>query len=103
MSTIKDQPPPKPVAGPAIQDLVLEDIIERKRVGIERYGQPVLPHNGRDALVDLYQELLDAVMYTRQLIYERDHPQLHQYEMPDMSADLPCTICGRDPRHAVHL
>ncbi len=74
-SEIKDQPPPKPVAGPAIQDLVLEDVIERKRIGIERYGQPVLPHNGRDALVDLYQELLDAVMYTRQLIYERDHPQ----------------------------
>lgn len=72
---IEDQPPPKPSDGPVIQDLVVEDVLERKRVGIERYGQPVLPHNGRDALVDLYQELLDAVMYTRQLIYERDHPE----------------------------
>jgi hypothetical protein len=58
-----------------MQDLVLEDVLERKRVGIERYGQPVLPHNGRDALVDAYQEALDLCMYLRQAIYERDHPQ----------------------------
>ena len=106
-ATVKDQPPPKPVAGPAIQDLVLVDVAERKRVGIERYGQPVLPHNGRNALVDLYQELLDAVMYTRQLIYEQEHPVvvvpgIHRYELPDTSAPLPCAICGRDPEDAVH-
>lgn len=101
--TVKDQPPPKAVDGPAIQDLVLADVAERKRIGIERYGQPVLPHNGRDALVDLYQELLDAVMYVRQVIYEKEHPKRHPYEMPDMSADLPCLICGQPVRDEIHL
>lgn len=102
---IEDQPPPKAVAGPAIQDLVIADMEERKRLGIERYGQPVLPHNGRDALVDLYQELLDACMYIRQLIYEKEHPLQpipHPYELPDMSADLPCAICGRPVRDKIH-
>ena len=57
---------------PSIQSLVVLDIDERERVGIERYGTPLQAHNGRDALRDLYEELLDACMYVRQLMYERD-------------------------------
>ena len=52
--------------------MVRADLEERERVGIARYGTPLQPHNGRDALVDLYQELLDACCYVRQLIAERD-------------------------------
>jgi hypothetical protein len=69
---IADQPPPKSATGPAIQDLVMADVAERKRIGIERYGTPLQAHNGRDALVDAYQEALDLVQYLRQAIYERD-------------------------------
>lgn len=29
--------------------------------------------NGRDALLDAYQEALDLVVYLRQVIYERDN------------------------------
>jgi hypothetical protein len=57
---------------PAIKDLVLSDIAERAEFGKNKYGTYLQPHNGRDVLADLYQELLDAVHYTRQLIYERD-------------------------------
>ena len=67
-----DQPPPVRNAYPAIQDLVIADMAERKRVGIARYGTALQPHNGRDALVDAYQESLDLTMYLRQMIYERD-------------------------------
>jgi hypothetical protein len=98
-SEIEDQPPPKAVAGPAIQDLVLEDVVERKRIGIERYGQPVLPFNGRDALVDAYQEALDLVMYLRQAIYERDHPRdlLQTQEIWHGSlAGNGVAVCGAD-------
>jgi hypothetical protein len=28
---------------------------------------------------------------------ERVVPNDHEYELPDMSADLPCAICGRSP------
>lgn len=59
---------------PCVQDMVIADLEARKRVGIERYGTTLQPHNGRDALYDLYQELLDACNYVRQCIYERDNP-----------------------------
>ena len=36
------------------------------------YGTGLQTFNGRDALIDLYQELMDAVMYLRQLIAEED-------------------------------
>lgn len=50
---------------------VLADMRERDATGRARYGVPLQPHNGRDALVDAYQELLDAAVYLRQHIYER--------------------------------
>lgn len=50
---------------------VIKDMEERRVHGIEKYGKPVQPFNGRDPLIDLYQELLDACVYTRQAIEER--------------------------------
>ena len=57
---------------PCVQDMVVADIEARKAVGIERYGTTLQPFNGRSALMDLYQELLDACMYARQLLYEQE-------------------------------
>lgn len=68
----EEQPPPIVNHHPVVQDLVRRDIDARKQVGIERYGTPLQPFNGRDPLRDLYEELLDAVMYIRQVMYERD-------------------------------
>ncbi len=65
------QPPPQPSDRTAIQDLVIADIQERKRMGIAKYGTPLQAHNGRDALVDAYQEALDLCQYLRQAIEER--------------------------------
>jgi hypothetical protein len=72
MPKIKDQPPPEPNDSVPIWRLVIADMRERDWVGRERYGTPLQAGNGRDALVDLYQELLDAVVYIRQVIAERD-------------------------------
>ena len=74
---IKDQPPPVASNGPAVWDLVIADMRARDNVGRERYGTPLQPHNGRDALVDAYQEALDLVVYLRQAIYERDSVRRH--------------------------
>ena len=38
---------------------VIADMEDRRRLGIARYGTPLQPHNGRDALVDAYEEALD--------------------------------------------
>ena len=65
---------PKPVKNdnPAVWDLVLREIADRDKFGEAKYGVRLQPHNGRDVLTDLYEELLDAVVYTRQLLFERD-------------------------------
>jgi hypothetical protein len=57
---------------PAIQDLVIADIQARKAVGLERYGTLLQAHNGRDALLDAYQEALDLAIYLRQALEERN-------------------------------
>lgn len=72
MPTVPDQPPPLPNAQIAVWDLVLADMRERDQIGRARYGTPLQPHNGRDALVDAYQEALDLAVYLRQALYERD-------------------------------
>lgn len=68
---VVDQPPPVPNEHPAVWDLVVADMHERARVGRERYGTPLQPFNGRDALVDAYQESLDQSVYLRQAVEER--------------------------------
>lgn len=55
-----------------VQDEVVRLINERRELGVKRYGSPLMTHNGRDSLVDLRDELLDALMYVTQAILERD-------------------------------
>lgn len=54
----------------SIQNQVIEDIKEREKKGIETYGTTLKPYNGRNALTDLYEELLDASMYLKQYMNE---------------------------------
>lgn len=68
---IEDQQPPVPNESRPIWELVVEDMQERDQVGRQRYGTPLQAGNGRDALVDAYQEALDLVVYLRQAIEER--------------------------------
>jgi hypothetical protein len=68
----EEQPLPTPNTYPIIQDLVMADMAKRLDLGVIRYGTGLQPFNGRDPLRDLYEELLDACNYVRQLMYERD-------------------------------
>jgi hypothetical protein len=85
ISVTAPQPPPAVTqSGLVIQDVVADevrplgpvgtlvaaDIEERKAQGLAKYGTLLRPFNGRDAVVDLYQELLDACQYARQVIAE---------------------------------
>lgn len=65
------EPPPQP-GKQAVAEIVLRDIQSRVDAGEQKYGKKLQTFNGRDALWDLYQELIDAVMYLRQAILERD-------------------------------
>lgn len=58
---------PNPVAGVARHtvDLVVADLAERKRYGVKKYGVAHQHDNGRNHLLDLYEELLDGAVYVR--------------------------------------
>ena len=58
-------------SGNPILGMVLADLTNRALEGTAKYGEPLKAHNGRNALWDLYQELLDAAMYIRQAIEEQ--------------------------------
>ena len=78
------QPEPIPNNSRSIHDLVMEDLeavrgltvkmrlllhegLEgRKQKGLETYGTVLQAHNGRDALLDLWEEMLDATCYAHQ-------------------------------------
>lgn len=64
---------PMPVGeGKIILPLVLKDLEDRADTGKIKYGTYLRANNGRDSLMDAYQEALDLCMYLRQAIYERD-------------------------------
>lgn len=67
-----EQPDPVPNDSTPVWDLVIADMHARDHVGRQRYGVPLQAGNGRDCLRDLYEELLDACVYLRQTIAERD-------------------------------
>ena len=71
-NTNTPQPQPTPNNHPAVWDLVIADMQERDQIGKQKYGTRLQPHNGRDFLVDAYQEALDLVVYLRGEICQRN-------------------------------
>ncbi len=68
------QPPPtlpNPTENlPNITELVKLDLERRAIDGEKKYGQRLKPFNGRDALIDAYQEAIDLTLYLRQELFE---------------------------------
>jgi hypothetical protein len=80
------QPAPQPgqrvVLDQVVQDLrdrpgdlsevepIIADLAARAEMGFKKYGCYLQTHNGRDALMDAYQENLDLVMYLGQALQE---------------------------------
>lgn len=61
-------------------EVLSPDLWARNLKGIETYGVPLQPHNGRNQLIDAYQELLDAVQYLEAALMERFCPQIYSYQ-----------------------
>jgi hypothetical protein len=68
---VREQAAPEANHLPAVWELVLADMAARDADGRQKYGVPLQPFNGRDPLVDAYQECLDQSVYLRSAIYER--------------------------------
>jgi hypothetical protein len=51
-------------------DRVADDLEKRISFGEKKYGQRLRTHNGRDAVLDSYQEILDFLNYLMQGVLE---------------------------------
>lgn len=67
---IKDIYPSK-IMSWELSTALVADMRERDETGRKRYGTPLQAHNGRDAVIDAYQEALDLVAYLKQATVER--------------------------------
>lgn len=105
MTSIVDQPPPQasnhrpawerviefvstkvaqnPNADP-ICVVVLKDMQERHDLGVKRYGKPLQAGNGRNHLVDAYQEKLDGIVYLQAWF---DEHGWNLDELPEITPD----------------
>jgi len=70
-SEFDTQKEPVPNDSRPIWDLVIADINKRDNTGLKKYGTRLQAFNGRNSILDVYEELLDAVVYTRQYMEER--------------------------------
>lgn len=75
MSDVKHERNPYPGTKEVLPEL-LKDIKEKAEAGKIKYGSHLQTHNGRKALADLYQEMIDACFYIKQELMERrDKPE----------------------------
>ena len=67
------QPMPRDTGMPRkdVAELVKQDLEARISVGAKQYGERLHTFNGRDAIQDAYQEILDLAVYLRQWLEEQ--------------------------------
>ena len=82
-----DSTQPEPVRSEhsvSVTDAVIKDMVDRRELGTKKYGVELLSNNGRDALLDAYQESLDTTLYLKQCLIERDRAkQTNLFEFLD--------------------
>ncbi len=68
---VQEQTAPKTNEEEAVWDLVIRDMTERDAEGFRKYKTRLQRFNGRNAVIDAYQESLDQTVYLRQAIEEK--------------------------------
>jgi hypothetical protein len=94
------QPPPVSNGEAAAVALVIDDLGDRLRMGVTKYGTPLQPLNGRDTLIDVYQEGMDQVAYLRAFIQERAAVAAWAFQVQDVlnkvQGDNPALVEARE-------
>lgn len=62
---MKSNPPPLKGKSRHTVTLVIEDLKERKKAGKKKYGVAHQSDNGRNHLLDAYEEAMDLCVYLR--------------------------------------
>lgn len=68
----RDQQLPEANDSVPIQMQVMGDLHERMEFGARKYGTPLQANNGRNALQDAYEEVLDLACYLKQRLVEEE-------------------------------
>lgn len=55
-----------------VYDRLLALLEPRVAEGYAKYGTPLKPYNGRDALMDAWEEAADLLFYLTQMLMERE-------------------------------
>lgn len=71
-----------------LRQAVADDLLDRKQFGWSKYGVLLQARNGRDALRDLYDELMDAAVYARQRMAEGDEDTLEWAMLAEVYDDV---------------
>lgn len=75
LGAAEPQPPPKQGKHNVTAEVIF-DLVHRSDFGYKKYGTRLLSHNGRDNLMDAYQEALDLCCYLKACLLEREEPSL---------------------------
>jgi len=70
------EPPPIESNRVSVWELVIEDMKERDKIGREKYKMPLRAYDGRNSLIESYQECLDMAVYLRKAIEEQEEQVL---------------------------
>lgn len=89
---------PRPWPDPTLHPLIIADMRERDLVGQVHYGVRLQAHNGRDALRDAYEELLDAAVFQKQAIVEGAPIGILYGRTLDLACEIRRLIYVRDGR-----
>lgn len=57
----------------SVRTEIEEALANRHYIGLAKYGVPLTPNNGRNSYKDIYEELLDAYIYSTNILLERGH------------------------------
>lgn len=71
-----------------VSQQIWADLNSRATVGLEKYGTRLKTHNGRNALNDAYQEVLDLIMYLRQHVLEIGEDKVGLTRVIELARDI---------------
>jgi hypothetical protein len=84
MSDVRDPATDQPLPSGGVtevQQALINAIAARRELGIRKYGQPVMTHNGRNPLRDAWEEVIDLAVYLTQMMLEAGE-ELERPEVP---------------------
>jgi hypothetical protein len=87
----------KAYQGP-VATIVRDDICERDYVGEQKYGTRLQPFNGRDSLLDAYEEALDLTVYLKNAHTEGSPVYMLYREALRMAVSIRELLYKRDGR-----